>query len=141
VYRRLMHKFRQKLEGVQASGKEFYCLYGYSRAYFLARLLSFTRLSFLGKSKKRHHSLFSAFFHPIERPCFGLFQHRCFFFGTGVYLVFFARELVFVASLDWSSYMLLLASDHSGLCCFSLALFRSVHMGHHTLLTAARLCV
>ena len=70
---------------------------------FLSFPVFISRLSFPGKSKKRHHSLFSAFFLPLERRCFWLFL----FFGYWR----FAKELVFVASLDLSFRMLLVASD------------------------------
>lgn len=100
-----MHKFRQKLEGVQASGKEFYMFIWGILECFLSFPVFISRLSFPGKSKKRHHSLFSAFFLPLERRCFWLFCHCLFRYGR------LQVELVFVASLDWSFRMLLVASD------------------------------
>jgi hypothetical protein len=73
LFRRLMHKFRQKLEGVQASGMEFSLfIWVFSSPSFFSRL--HLRLSFPRKSKKRHHSLFFCFLPPIERPCFGCFS-------------------------------------------------------------------
>ena len=78
---------------------------GYPRVYCSFPVF-ISRPSFPRKSKKRHHSLFFAFFLPLERSRFWLFFRHCLFrYGR------LQVELVFVASLDWSFCMLLVASD------------------------------
>jgi len=93
------------------------------------------------EEQKRHHSLFSAFFLPLERSRFWLFFRHCLFrYGR------LQVELVFVASLDWSFRMLLVASDRFWSLLspsfFSLWLCSDLYIWDtNTHSTAPRLCV
>jgi hypothetical protein len=85
----------------------------------------------LGRAKSAITLCFSAFFH----------LHRASLFWVVSTPMFFSSVRAFFSQRSWSLLHLWIGvficfyslPDHSGLCFFSLALFRSVHMGHHTL--------